>query len=258
MRRLSSFGQWQRVLLAVFGVGSFGAGVAAVFLTSNGTGSGVLVGLGGTVVVLALLWDRIESLEFGGSKVRMRAAAAEKFALAEDSERQGDSIAAAELRAQGQALMDLAGPIAADYRTIRTSMPSGRERTVAMQRVVAKARQLATEQQFESAEVARWLREGTDEERVTALAMMLSNPDLRDFESVLAAIRDSRSAFEQYHALLVAEQLLPGLDNHQRGRLGVTIRTVRNLRFRRDSSRWDISERILADIAADGQPGPGM
>jgi hypothetical protein len=126
-----------------------------------------------------------------------------------------------------------------------------------MQRVVARARQLATEQQFEQAEVARWLREGTDEERVTALAMMLSNPELRDFDSVLAAIRDSRSAFEQYQALLVAEQLLPGLDHHERGRLAGTIRTVRD-RFRRDSSRWDISERILAVIAADGQPHPGM
>jgi hypothetical protein len=245
------------VLLAIFGAGSFGAGVTAVFLTSNGAGSAVLVGLGGTVVVLALLGDRIESLEFGGSKLRLRAAAAEKFALAEDSEQRGDSAAAAELRAQAQALMDLAGPVAADYRIVRTSMHPGRERTVAMQRVVARARQLATEQQFEQAEVARWLREGTDEERVTALAMMLSNPELRDFDSVLAAIRDSRSAFEQYQALLVAEQLLPGLDHHERGRLAGTIRTVRD-RFRRDSSRWDISERILAVIAADGQPHPGM
>jgi hypothetical protein len=257
MRRVSSFGQWQRVLLAVFGAGSFGAGVAAVFLTSNGTGSGVLVGLGGTVVVLALLGDRIESMEFGGSKLRLRAAAAAKFALAEDSEQRGDSAAAAELRAQGQELMDLAGPIAADYRAVRSSMPSGRDRTVAMQRVVARARQLATEQQFERAEVARWLQEGSDEERITALAMMLSNPELRHFDSVLAAIRDSRSAFEQYHALLVAEQLLLDLGPRDRIRLATTIRAVRDLRFRRDSSRWDLSERILAEMAADGQPHPG-
>jgi len=257
MPRLSPFGQWQRVLLAVFGAGSFGAGVAAVFLTTNGTGSAVLVGLGGTVVVLALLGDRIESLEFGGSKLRLRAAAAQKFSLAEDSEQRGDSVAAAELRAQGQALMDLAGPIAADYRAVRSSMPSGQERTVAMQRVVARARQLATEQQFERAEVARWLQEGTDEERITALAMMLSNQELRDADSVLAAIRDSRSAFEQYHALLVAEQMLRDLGPRDRVRLAGTIKAVRNLRFRRDSSRWDISERILADIAADGEPHPG-
>jgi hypothetical protein len=248
MPRLSPFGLWQRVLLAILGAGSLGAGIAAVFLTSNGTGSAVLVAFGGTVLVLALLGDRIESLEFGGSKLRLRAAAAEKFALAEDSEQQGDSAAAAELRAQGQALLEFAGPIAADYRTVRTSMHPGRERTVAMQRVVARARQLATEQQFERAEVARWLREGTDEERVTALAMMLSNPELRDFDPVLAAIRDSRSAFEQYHALLVAEKMLPDLDPHERGRLAGAIRAVRDLRFRRDSSRWDISERILADV----------
>lgn len=138
-------------------------GVAAVFLSANGTGTGVLVAFGGIVLVLALLGDRIESLEFGGTKLKLRAAAAEKFALAEDSENRGDSATAARLRAEAQALLDAAGPIAAEYRTVRGSMPSGPARTMAMERVVADARKLADEQAFDPAVVLRWLREGNDE-----------------------------------------------------------------------------------------------
>jgi hypothetical protein len=74
--------------------------LSAVFLSTNGTGTGVLVAFGGIVLVLALLGDRIESLEFGGTKLKMRAAAAEKFALAEDSENRGDRVTAARLRAE--------------------------------------------------------------------------------------------------------------------------------------------------------------
>jgi hypothetical protein len=50
-----------------------------------------LIGFGGVVLVVALLGDAIESIESGGGKLRMRAAAAEKFALAEQAGRGGDS-----------------------------------------------------------------------------------------------------------------------------------------------------------------------
>ena len=46
----------------------------AVFVTQNGTGTGVLITFGGILLVLALLGDRIESFAFGGSKLKMRAA----------------------------------------------------------------------------------------------------------------------------------------------------------------------------------------
>jgi hypothetical protein len=161
MRRLSPspFGLWVRLLLGVLGAASFGAGVTAVFRTMNGTGTGVLLAFGGTVLVLALLGDRIESLEFGGTRLKLRAAAAEKFALAEESENQGDTITAARLRAEARALLETAGPIASEYRAVRGSMPAGRARTMAMERVVARARQLAAEQSFEPAEVIRWLQD---------------------------------------------------------------------------------------------------
>lgn len=241
----SPFTAGVRLLMGLLGGGSFGVGVLAVFKTQNGTGAGVLLAFGGALLVLALLGNRIESFEFGGTKLRMRAAAAEKFALAEDSERKGDIATADQLRAQAQALLDTAGPIAADYRSVRGAMRPGTDRTRVMEEVVDRARRLAAEQPFEPAEVLRWLREGRDEERITALAMMQAKRELRNFDAVLAAIEHSRSAFEQYHAMRLIAEMIDELLPPQRRRLAEVITVQRSLRFGSDTSRWQLSEGIL-------------
>ncbi|MGH3345018.1 MAG: hypothetical protein ACRDPK_19550 [Carbonactinosporaceae bacterium] len=222
-----------------------------MFATENGTGTGVLLALGAVMLVLALLGDRIESLEYGGARLRLRAAAAEKFALAEESERRGDIATADQLRAEGHALLAAAGPIAADYRAVRGSMRAGPERTRAMEEVVARARRLSAEQQFEPAEVLRWLQAGSDEERVTALAMMQARRELRNFDAVLAAIEHSRSAFEQYHAMLLTTYMIDDLDAAQLRLLAEAVKAQRGWRFRRediDSGRWRLSEDILRRV----------
>jgi hypothetical protein len=251
MRGLQSpFQLWLRLVLGALGAGSFGAGAVAVFVTQNGTGAAVLITFGGILMVLALLGDRIESFEFGGTRLRIRAAAAGRLAAAAESERLGDTATAARLRAEARTLLEAAGPIASDYRVTRDSMRPGRERTIAMSRLVAEAGQLAGDQPFDPAEVSRWLREGSEEERITALGMMLASPALRDFAAVLAAISASMSAFEQYHALRVAEQMLDELSAAQRQDLAGAIEGQRGPRFRADASRLRLSERILAEIAA--------
>ncbi|MFH8701894.1 hypothetical protein [Streptomyces chartreusis] len=218
-----------------------------MFLTPN-SGSGVLLAFGGILLVLALLGNRIESLEFGGATLRLRAAAAEKYALAEESERRGDGATASRLREEAQVLLEAAGPIAADYRSVRGSMQAGPERTWEMEKVLSQARRLAEEQSFEPAEVLRWLREGDDEERVTALAMMQANRDLRNFEATLEAIEHSRSAFEQYHAMLLTSRMIDELDSTQLRRLASVIKSQRGLRFRLDADRWQLSGHILGHV----------
>ena len=240
----SQFTPVLRVTTGLLGAGAFGTGVLAVFVTPNG-GAGVLLAFGGVLLVLALLGNRIESLEFGGTTLRLRAAAAERFALAEDSERHGDSATASRLRSEAQALLDAAGPIAADYRSVRSSLRAGPERTWELERVVSRARRLAEEQRFEPAEVLRWLREGDDEERITALAMMQARPELRDFDAALEAVVRARSAFEQYHAMLLTFRMIDDLDQTQLMRLANIVKSQRGLGFRRDSDRWKLREDIL-------------
>ena len=233
----SPFGPGVRVLMGLLGAGSFGTGVVAVFVSNNGTGTGVLLAFGGAVLVVALLGGRIESLEFGGTTLRLRAAAAERFSLAEQSEQYGDTATADRLRAEAQALLDAAGPIAADYRRVRGVLPAGPVRTRAMERIVAQARCLAAEQPFEPAEVLCWLQHGTDEERITALAMMQARPELRNFDAVLTTITDPRSRFEQFHAMLLAAQMIDGLDPTRRLLLAEIIRSRRRRRRRGDTAR---------------------
>ncbi|MEU0052628.1 hypothetical protein ABZ299_23235 [Streptomyces sp. NPDC006184] len=237
-----------RVLTGLLGAGSFGTGVLAVFVTQNGTGTGVLLAFGGVLLVLALLGNRIESFELGGASLRLRAAAAERFAAAEESERRGDPTTAGQLRAEAQALLDAAGPIAANYRSVRRSMRPGPDRTRAMEEIVSRARRLSEEQPFEPAEVLRWLREGSDEERVTALAMMQASRELRNFDAALAAIEHSRSAFEQYLAMLLTRLMIDDLDAAQLRRLADIIKSQRGLRFRHDTDRWRLSEEILQRV----------
>jgi hypothetical protein len=242
----SPFTPLVRILLALLGTGSFGAGTLAVFVTENGTGSAVLLAFGGVLLVLAVLGTGIESLEFGGARLKLRAAAADKYALAEASEEAGNEDLAEQLRAEARTLLEAAaGPVAANYRAIRWSMEAGPERTMALEAVVAQAHRLATEQSFEPDQVRDWLRHGTEEERITALAMMQARPDLRDFGAVVATIDDSRSAFEQHHAMRLALDMVDSLDEVQRIRLAQTVRSVRGFRFRRDTDRWQLSEAIL-------------
>lgn len=237
-----------RVALAVVGLGSWAAGVLAVFETENGTGSAALVTVGVLLLFVGLLGNRIESIELGGAKVRLKAQAAEKLALADRMEQEGDPDAADRLREQAHALLEAAGPVAADYRAVRGSMPAGPERTGAMERVVAEARRLAREQEFDAGEVARWLREGSDEERVTALGLMQASPHLRDLDGVLAAIEDYRSPFEHYHALRLALLMVPDLGAAERARLAAVVLAARGLRMRRDAERWRLSEEILRAV----------
>ncbi|MFD9096958.1 hypothetical protein [Streptomyces collinus] len=239
-----------RMLTGLLGAMSFGTGVLAVFVTQNGTGTGVLLAFGGVLVVLALLGNRIESFEFGGTKLKLRAAAAERFAMAEESERSGDDATAGQLRAEAQALLAAAGPVAADYQAVRSSMRPGPERTRAMEEIMSRARRLPAERQLDAAEVLRWLRAGDDKDRVTALGIMQASRELRNFEAALAAVEDPRSAFEQYHAMLLTALMIDDLDATQQRRLAEVVEAQRgsSSRFRDDIDRWRLSEDILARL----------
>lgn len=234
--------------MGLLGVGSFGAGVLAVFVTENGTGAAVLLAFGGLMLVLALLGDRLESLEFGGAGLKLRAAAAERFALAEESERRGETAMADQLREEAQILMGAAKPLADNYRSVRSSMSPGPERTRAMEEVVAQARRLASEASFEPTAVLRWLREGTDGERITALALMQAKSELRHFEAVLAAVEVPRSAFEQYHAMRLLRDMITDLDPPQLRQVAEVVRSQRGASLDSDTGRARLGEDILRRV----------
>lgn len=107
-RALGGLALGLRILLGVVGVMFVGAGATAVFVTENGAGSAALLAFGGALLVLAALGHRVETLELGGARLKLRAAAAEKYARAEESERHGDVVGADRLRSEARGLMEAA------------------------------------------------------------------------------------------------------------------------------------------------------
>jgi hypothetical protein len=232
-----------RAAVGAFGAIVFGTGVAAVFVTDNGTGAAALLAIGAASLVLAVLGDRVQSVELGGVNLTIRDLARETFALAQEAERRGDDESAERLRKVGHELQDLARA----YGRLRGSMRAGHERTRALEHVMTEARQLAQSDALEPVDVASWFDEGTPEARITALGLMQGNARLRDFEAALDAIDDSRSAFEQYHGLRLAEMMVPQLTPSQRAQLTVVVeRALRSFRVRRDSDRHSTGEHLLA------------
>jgi hypothetical protein len=88
-----------------------------------------------------------------------------------------------------------------EYGAIRQTMPPGRERTRTMSVLMLAPVGLARNGTFISTDVrAAWERD-EDGSRLFTLGLMQGDPYLLEPDIVAEAIRNSRSAFEQYHAL---------------------------------------------------------
>jgi hypothetical protein len=226
----------------LLGAATFGAGVAAVFTTANGTGAAALLAIGAASVGVAVLGDRVQSVELGGATLTLRDIARQTFVLAGEAELQGDAEDAERLRAAGQALRDLAR----GYDRVRRSMRPGDRRTTALEHLMTETRELSRSGAFEPMDVSAWFGQGAPEARITALGLMQGNPHLRDFEAALDAIDDPRSAFEQYHGLVLAEMMIPDLSAGQRAQLAVGVEmALRSFWVRRDGDRRKRATRIL-------------
>jgi hypothetical protein len=229
----------------LLGVGVFAAGGVAVFVTENGTGAAALLAIGAAFLVIAVLGDRIQSVELGGVNLTIRDMARQTLVLAQEAEQHGDMESAGRLRTVAAELQALAR----GYRRLRGSMRASRERTRALEHVMAEARSLSQSGALEPADVVTWFNEGTAEARITALGLMQGNARLRDLEAALDAIDDPRSGFEQYHGLRLAEMMASELTPTQRAELTVVVeRAMRSHRVRRDSDRRTTGERILAAL----------
>jgi hypothetical protein len=209
------------------------------------------VSIGAALVVAAGVWDRLESFEFGGAKMQMRIVERLRDRAAE-AEARGDTAVAAALREEARALLDEARPFAASYEQLRESLAPGPERTAKLEDVVAEARAAARGRTHEPAEVRQLFDRGTDGERMYALGLMLEDERLRDFAVSLEAIEHSRSAFEQYYALSLADLMLPALTKDQRLELEamLTKRPGNAAYITPGTDRWGVAQQILSKLAS--------
>ena len=232
--------------VAFAGIALLATGAVAVFVSDNTTGTAALVAAGLALVVIATFGDRIESLEGAGLKLQL--AAASQFAAATEAEAAGDVDKAARLRADGRALLETARSIASEYSTIRATEESGWERTARMDDLVRQASPLA---KGASPTAVRQLFDSGDEgSRVVALGMMATDPALADIDAIQDAIRFSKSAFEQFHALRAAEALAhrhpetPGLDAIR----AAVEEALASRRLGKDASRRHVAQQFLSRL----------
>jgi hypothetical protein len=121
-----------------------------------------------------------------------------------------------------------------------------------MEQIVAEARMLAHQTEFSAIELTELYKEG-DGGRIAALAVMQAQPAALHLPLILDAVENSRSAFEQYHALLAINALVPKLTADQLDQVVEVIEDERSggsgKHITPNSDRWFLADRILDTIA---------
>jgi hypothetical protein len=245
-RRLS----WLQFVAALIGLGMFVAGSVALFTIDNSAGSLFLVALGATLILVALLGERVqlESFEILGAKLRVREVIASRLELAQLASPGEDDRPHAEVHEQALTLQKLVG-LYDLYEHIRRTERASNQRTAALDQLAARMRTVGRDAQFDPVEVSTWFHNGTDALRVIALNLMLVREECRDFLAALEAIDRPHSLFEQYYGLLLGREMLPRLDTLERRLLADAItRARRRRRFRRDRPLTELSNTILAEL----------
>jgi hypothetical protein len=238
----------------VVGVGLVATGAVAVFTTHNDAGTAALLAVGTALVALAIVGDRIQTIKYRELEIMLAERHAElagqrvelAFRAATELESAGKTEEASRFREEALEELQELRSIGVSYVATRSTMPSGWDRTMKMEGDFSKARRQARMKPPSHEQLGRLL-EGDDGQRITALAAMKELPGLRDFDRVLSVVKDWRSPFEQYHALDIANDMLPQLTADQQDELRRTIQRER-LRFGGDSSRYDIADRIESAI----------
>jgi hypothetical protein len=90
------------------------------------------------------------------------------------------------------------------YEALRATMPPGADRTSRMEVQLLVPHRLARTHQWTRDDIWAGWKSGEDGKRMFALGLIEANPRLADVRVLVDGIRASRSAFEQYHALVAA------------------------------------------------------
>lgn len=134
--------------------------------------------------------------------------------------------------------------LASQYERLRQDFPSGSRRTRMMDDLV---RRVAVVAQGVNPSLANELFDrGKDGTRVVALGLIESGPEPNHLELALRSIREPRSPFEQFHALLIAQALFDKLEFEDQEWVREAIQSqIPHYINSSDQSRWVIAQRML-------------
>ena len=142
------------------------------------------------------------------------------------------------------------GLLAKEYERIRQTMKSGDNRTEQMTLLVGRAQILRG--QRDTGQVGQQLfTENTDGSRIVGLALARAEPQRRHIDMAIDGISHSRSPFEQYHALLLVQELVNSVDPTALQQVRAAIQEQINKTITEgDQSRWYQANEILKRTSA--------
>lgn len=141
-----------------------------------------------------------------------------------------------------------------EYESLRARMKSGETRTELMSALVGRV-QILGAQRDASAMAQQLFGRGTDGSRIVGLALARKDPQRGHIDLAISSIHESRSAFEQYHGLLLAAALLPMMHPSASGQLRAAVESQIGKQIdQSDPSRWLIAHRILKELESSFVP----
>ncbi|HMJ73183.1 MAG TPA: hypothetical protein VK471_07480 [Solirubrobacterales bacterium] len=138
-----------------------------------------------------------------------------------------------------------------EYEQLRAEMDPGPERTFQMNSLLAEARAAAKAAQLSGDEIRNFFASDRVGLRLMAIASLQVSPDISVFAQLLDAIANSRSAFEQYHALAAARDHVPLMSGNQRRELRKVLKHQLNdpvKGIEQDGSRHREVQALLAEL----------
>jgi hypothetical protein len=135
------------------------------------------------------------------------------------------------------------------YERTRSRLPSGSERTREMGKLVRLVQDVASSSPVDASYPRKLFEEGTDGARLVALALAIQVESADRMELAIQGIAESRSPFEQYHALRLASASFPGASLEERQRLRVSLTEQHGVPIHEsDTSRWDQRRDLLRTL----------
>ncbi len=144
--------------------------------------------------------------------------------------------------------------LAERYKEIRTSMPTGAQRTFEMESITGRMRALAPEVNYSVKQVSDLLRSHDQGKRLQGLSIAEWSCDPIYFDLILHIIANSQTAFEQTCALRAMSKIASKLELEQKRDLKKVLLEQRNFNeeekrwIKQNSNRWFLSERLLSAI----------
>ncbi len=149
--------------------------------------------------------------------------------------------------------LDYPNRLAARYEAVRAAAPS-HERTDLQERLMLDARAIARRRGLTATDrQALWASRQLGQ-RILALAGIYEERGATSIEIVLNGIAESMSAFEQFHAMMLALRDVGKMSRDERATLGRLLEDPSVTRwFASDSDRMTIAVRIREELAEHGQ-----